>query len=265
MRYGWLTDIHLEFLDQKDIISFIQELADQNLDGLFLTGDISTATQLRAHLQLLEELFQVPIYFVLGNHDYYGGSFEAVRKTVKDTCSSVNWLNWLPESGVVQLRNDTCLIGHDGWADGRFGDYASSKVLLNDYLKIQNFVKAGEIGRLAVLNSLGDQAATYFQDVLPGALEQFDHVIVLTHVPPFKESCWHEGEISADDWLPHFSCKAVGDVLEKFMADFPGKQMTVLCGHTHSSGKCHVLPNLEVKTGGAVYGTPVIQEVVEFD
>lgn len=60
-----------------------------------------------------------------------------------------------PVSGVVELGNDTCLIGHDGWADGRFGDYAGSKVLLNVYLKIHNFVRAGENCWLALLNSLG--------------------------------------------------------------------------------------------------------------
>jgi len=264
-RYAWLTDIHLEFLGDKETVAFLKDLAARELEGLFITGDISNATQIQAHLQLFEDLYQSPVYFVLGNHDYYGGSLEAVRKMVEEICSKSKWLHWLPVSGVVQLSRNTCLIGHGGWADGRFGDYAGSKVLLNDYLKIQNFVKAGEIGRLAVLNSLGDQASTHFQDILPGALEHFNHVIVLTHIPPFKESCRHEGEISADDWLPHFSCKAVGDVLAEFMAGFPDKQMTVFCGHTHSSGKCMILPNLEVKTGGAKYGSPMIQEIVNVD
>ncbi len=124
-------------------------------------------------------------------------------------------------------------------------------------------MKAGVLGRLALLNSFGDQAAAYFENILPQTLENYQHVIVLTHVPPFKESCWHEGEISADDWLPHFSCKAVGDVLRKFMSTFPHRRMTVLCGHTHSSGQVTILPNLVVKTGGAEYGLPWIQEILE--
>ena len=261
-RYAWLTDIHLEFLGSKETVVFVKELAAQKLDGFFVTGDISTALQIEAHLQLLEDVYQSPVYFVLGNHDYYGGSIESVRKLVEEVCSKSKWLHWLSVSGVVRISQDTCLIGHDSWADGRFGDYAGSKVLLNDYLKIQNFVNAREIGRLAVLNSLGGQAATHFQDILPGALEHYNHVIVLTHILPFKESCWHEGEISANDWLPHFPCKAVADVSEKTMEGFPDKQMTVLCGHTHRSGRCRILPNLEVKTGGAKYGSPMIQEVV---
>ena len=47
----------------------------------------------------------------------------------------------------MTLTKDTCLIGHDGWADGRLGDFSGSKVLLNDYVEIKNFVKAGDLGR----------------------------------------------------------------------------------------------------------------------
>jgi hypothetical protein len=36
--------------------------------------------------------------------------------------------------------------------------------------------------------------------------------------------------------------------------------MTVLCGHTHGAGRAQLLPNLEVKTGGADYGWPNLQE-----
>ncbi len=64
-------------------------------------------------------------------------------------------------------------------------------------------------------------------------------------------------------WLPHFSCRAVGDVLKKCMSAYPDRQMTVLCGHTHSSGQATILPNLLVKTGGAEYGSPMIQEILE--
>jgi len=265
MRHAWLTDIHLEFLRDKKALAFVKVLADQGFDGIFLTGDISTAKRLEFHLQLFEDIYQAPVYFVLGNHDYYGGAIESVRRMTEELCNKSKWLHWLPASGVVKISNDTCLIGHDGWADGRFGDYSGSRVLLNDYVQIQNFAKAGGLGRLALLNSFGDQAAAYFEDMLPDALKHYRHVIVLTHIPPFKESCWHEGEISADDWLPHFSCKAVGDVLRKFMSAYPARQMTVLCGHTHSSGQVAILPNLSVKTGGAKYGSPMIQEILKSD
>ena len=72
------------------------------------------------------------------------------------------------------------------------------------------------------------------------------------------------GAISDDDWLPWFTCKAVGDVLLETAAAHPDKHFTILCGHTHGSGHVHIRPNLEVHTGGAEYGRPVVQTVFEF-
>ncbi len=54
----------------------------------------------------------------------------------------------------------------------------------------------------------------------------------------------------------------MGEVLAAAMKNAPEKQMTVLCGHTHSSGECQVLTNLLVKTGGAQYGAPEVQEII---
>ncbi len=144
-RYAWLTDIHLEFLRDKNAVGFVEELATIELDGLFLTGDISNAERLEFHLRLFEDGYQAPVYFVLGNHDYYGGSIESVRRMVRELCDRSKWLHWLPVSGVVKISSDTGLIGQGGWADGRLGDYTGSRVLLNDYVQIRNFMKAGEL------------------------------------------------------------------------------------------------------------------------
>jgi len=72
------------------------------------------------------------------------------------------------------------------------------------------------------------------------------------------------GNISDDNWLPHFSCKAVGDVLLEVMEKNPDKQLTVLCGHTHSCGEAHPLPNITVYTGQAEHGSPTIQKEFEY-
>src|SRR5438874_8164912 len=98
------------------------------------------------------------------------------------------------------------------------------------------------------MQELGDEASAYLRSVLPEALRRFRHVIVLTHVPPFREACWHQGRISTDDYLPHFTCKAAGDALREAMAAQPDRQMTVLCGHTHGEGEARILPNLRVLT-----------------
>ncbi|MFA6486593.1 MAG: hypothetical protein WCT40_04490 [Candidatus Magasanikbacteria bacterium] len=81
-------------------------------------------------------------------------------------------------------------------------------------------------------------------------------------MPPFRESCWHEGKISDDNYLPHFSCKSVGDMMIKIMRAKPDCQLEVLCGHTHSSGHAQILDNLSVITGKASYGKPEIQKII---
>ncbi len=38
-----------------------------------------------------------------------------------------------------------------------------------------------------------------------------------------------------------------------------------MCGHTHGEGEAQILPNLKVLTGGATYGEPTLQRVLEVD
>lgn len=262
MRVVWLTDIHLNFIGHDRIEAFFRDICAAGPDAILIGGDIGEAAYVGGYLQRLEASLSVPIYFVLGNHDYYGGSIAAVRERLAAIVSQSNRLFWLPSAGIVELTAETGLVGHDGWADARFGDYANSKVMLNDYLMIAELCGLDRSQRQARLNALGDAAAEHFSNVLPQALSRFSHLLVLTHAPPFREACWHEGKISNDDYLPHFSCKAVGDVLVEMMLAHPEQKMTVLCGHTHSSGEAQILPNLSVRTGAAVYGRPQIQDVL---
>lgn len=221
MRIGWVTDIHLNFLSANQIAAFCESILLTAPHALLVGGDIGEAHNVAAYLQILENRLRLPIYFVLGNHDFYRGSITQVRNSVRQLAGQSQWLHWLPAAGIVQLTPETCLIGHDTWADGRLGDYANSNVILNDFFLIHELQIADPNVRLAKLKALGDEAAEYFQRLLPDALSRFRNILVLVHVPPFKESCWYEGKISDDSWLPHFTCKAVGGVLTEMMAERP--------------------------------------------
>jgi 3',5'-cyclic-AMP phosphodiesterase len=265
MKLAWLTDVHLNFLRPPGVEAFFAMLAETPCDAILLSGDIGEADDVCHLLNALDTVVQRPVYFVLGNHDFYRGSIAGVRADVEALCSACPNLHWLPGSGVVPLTADVCLVGHDGWGDGRLGDYHGSDVMLNDFGLIGEFggfdEDPGE--RLAKMHALGDEAAAHFRTVLPDALSRFRHVLVVTHVPPFREACWHEGRISDDNWLPFFTCKAVGEVLAEAMRAHPDREMTVLCGHTHGAGEAEILTNLRVSTGGAVYGSPKVQRVIE--
>jgi 3',5'-cyclic AMP phosphodiesterase CpdA len=259
MRIAWATDIHLEFLTPPALTTFCISLASSSADAFLISGDISQARGPHTHLRILERTVERPVYFVLGNHDFYHGKIAEVRNQVREISGISSYLRWLPASGPVELAAGTGLLGHDGWADGRLGDYRRSPVLLNDYRLIDDFIGLDLLSRLALLNQLGDEAAEYLRGVLPEALARWKRLIVLTHVPPFAEAAWHLGRHSDENWLPHFSCRAVGEVLLEAARLHPDREIRVLCGHTHSGGEVDILPNLRVTTGWARYGEPAIQ------
>jgi predicted MPP superfamily phosphohydrolase len=261
LRVAWVTDVHLNFVPSQKRFAFYDLIRAARPDALLLGGDIGEADTVTRLLKEIAAALQIPIYFVLGNHDFYGGSIADVREAVERDTNASPWLHWLPASGVVELTAATALIGHDSWADGRCGDFFRSEVMLNDYILIRELRSLTKKALHARLNALGDEAAEFLEKRAEEALAVRRNTIVLTHVPPFREACWHEGRISDDDWLPHFACRAAGDRLAAAMRARPDSGMTVLCGHTHGSGIARIFPNLVVSTGGAVYGEPVIQNV----
>jgi Icc protein len=263
LRLGWITDVHLNFVRPEKRSKFYAKLREEKLDALLFGGDIGEADSVTEFLGQLADGLRIPIYFVLGNHDYYRGSVAGVREAVEREVAASRWLRWLSTSGVISLTDNTALVGHDSWADGRFGDFFGSNVILNDYVLIAELRGLGKEELYAKLNALGDEAAEFLGLRIPEALSRWRSVIVLTHVPPFRESCWHEGRISNNEFLPHFACRAVGDCLAGIMRSHADRNMTVLCGHTHSSGFARILPNLEVVTGGAEYGEPALQGIWE--
>jgi predicted phosphohydrolase len=229
---------------------------------LLIGGDIAEATDVVHYLEVLDHHLTRPIYFVLGNHDFYFGSIHRVRQDVRASCASSDNLVYLTDAGVIELSDGVGLVGHDGWADARIGDYERSMIMMNDYRLIEELAGVTKEERWPLLQALGDAAAAAVRRVLPLALERYELVYFLTHVPPLREACWHEGRISNDEWAPHFTCKAVGDAVLEIMQDYPQRELTVLCGHTHGSGEAHPLPNVWIFTGAAVYGFPAINRVI---
>jgi predicted phosphohydrolase len=265
LRLGWLTDLHLNFVPPLRRSTFYAQVRRERLDAVLLGGDIGEADSVTTLLAEMANELRIPIYFVLGNHDFYRGSIASVREDVAREAAEAQWLHWLPACGVIPLTDSTALVGHDSWADGRLGDFFGSEVMLNDYVLIAELRGRDNQERYARLNALGDEAAEYLDSHVREALSQRRNVIVLTHVPPFRDSCWHEGRISNDDFLPHFACRVVGDRLAAIMSGRPDCTMTVLCGHTHSPGVASILDNLTVRTGGAEYGEPTLQLVLDLD
>ena len=270
MRLAWLTDIHLNFVREEKAKSQFLKSVRERADALIITGDIAESPTICDQLSNIEQSLKKPIYFVLGNHDFYHGSIAGTREVVSRLAAKSEHLVYLAnESAVVELSSTTCLVGHDGWGDARLGDFDNSTALLelNDFFLISELTAEGysqaslKSEMKKTLKKLGDQSARHLEKVLAKAVKNHAQVIVATHVPPFREASWYKGEFCDDDWLPFFASKAVGDALLHAAELHRDCKFLVLCGHTHSGGEVKIRSNLEVLTGEAEYGYPTVQRV----
>lgn len=266
----WLTDIHLIFLWDRDRQAFdpeyqlfVDEVLQTKPDAVLLTGDITEAPQLVTFLERLERDFcGVPLYFVLGNHDFYYASIRQIRDEVQRFCRERPALHYLTaDDEPVALTETVGLVGHDGWADGRFGELLWSMAKFNDYIYVEELREAGEDGRRRILNALGDEAAAHVRRLLTSATRQFSHVLLLTHVPPWLEVALKNGKVCDYHYAPHAASRAMGEAIVDVMRQAPDCQLTVLCGHTHHAAEYRPLPNVLALAGKAECGEPEVQRV----
>lgn len=263
VRATWLTDIHLNFMRPLALQAFYDRVRGEQPDLLLVTGDIGESDSVA---RFVGELAQIaPLYFVLGNHDYYRSSVATVRAAMQRLAAPTRWL---PALDPVRLTERIVLLGVDGWGDARCGDL-ESKVELSDWLRIEDFRRCRDdrAARIALLQRLGANEARALRDKLARAPAS-DELLVLTHVPPFPEACIYDGAPSEPAWLPWFTCVATGDVLVEHARAHPDTRVLVLCGHSHGAGTFQPLPNLEVHTGGwppgvEGYGNPIVQLTFE--
>ena len=263
-KLDWATDWHLNFLKPAALRRFMADLADIDADALALCGDISDGPRLQEHFSLLASSFDKPLFFVLGNHDRYHSSFAEAEKAVAEITGIHRHLYRLQGEKIFQLSTNTALVGVDGWADGLAGAGNHSSIRLNDAIMIRDLAVLPPSLQWLKMKELAEGFTQAAAIALDQALAGFEHVIFITHVPPFPEAAWHEGRMSEPEFLPHFSNPTLGTMLRAACARWPDKQLTVLCGHTHGEG-VYQEGNLKVITGGAEYGAPAITDVLKIE
>ena len=287
MKLAWLTDIHLNFLNRESRTAFYEGLKAYNVDGFMITGDIGEQSDVEEFLMGLQLTVKKPVYFVLGNHDYYGGSVEYVRKAMDEMMEANPALHYLTKTGPSDLPiSKTMILGVDGWADARNGNYKGTLIELNDSNYINELWERKRF-RAGMGNINGDtdplfekmreladadaaKLAEYIEQAIIYPLPQepeykgpkINRLIILTHVPPFEEVAYYRGKVSEPDFLPFYTSKATGDVLLSAAKTHSDVHFEVYCGHTHGSAYAKLLPNLEAFCGESDYEYPKIQKVI---
>lgn len=261
----WITDPHFDHLNS--VGRFDGYGSDIDADAVLITGDIAESHSVVMLMEHFTMQFLKPVYFVLGNHDFYGGSIFDTKAKVAQAFDGT-LASFLDNAKPCLLDDNTAVTGHSGFYDAVYGDPYYSKVEMGDFSIIQelkdNFQRATWCfpyarGRLIkFLEKLGKAAAHEARASLLKALEQRRDVIFLTHVPPFREVTVHRGEISDDNWMPWFSSAAMGNMLEEVADNHPDNRILVLTGHSHGASRSLRSKNLVALGGAADYKRRII-------
>lgn len=282
MRICWISDIHLDHLIEyfvsgrkQDISLFLSKIKSLGPDVVVCTGDITNGLYLQEDLeQLVTELHPIKFYFVLGNHDYWKSNIQLTRKKLREGkfCN-----NWLTSAGIVPIVPDKiCLIGSDGWYDGRLGKFfLDGGIEMNDWYYISDFDECLDkttdtIDRRkiwTVINTLAEESSLQIKQQAELAIQNgYGTVIVATHVPPFAENALNypygkkkpstRPEKSSIYNLPCYSSKTMGDVLTELAEKNPEVMFNVFCGHAHADATVKHFPNLVCSTAFSAYKHP---------
>lgn len=270
MKLAWATDIHLDCVNNLDNSLRDLEAASRGCDAVILSGDISVGPSISQHLSMLEDSLEKPIYFVMGNHDYYFSDIMGTRRRVTDTCKFLSYSRYLNSVPYIKLGQKAAIVGADGWYDGFNGSPEKSSFIMNDWLKITDFQPAVQQmhGRtnlelsliLKISRAICHASVIHVIKGIKSVAENVNDIVVVTHVPPFVESYRSEkySGMDPESVIPWYTSKMMGEMLLTAAKTYPNVQFTVLSGHTHSSFEGRILPNLLACVGKSQYGTPQI-------
>lgn len=266
MKLIWLSDIHLNFLNEISRSEFyqrIKEVSTSKDDVVVVSGDIAESHNVVPLICSLKEAVQNPVYFVLGNHDFYGSNIADVKRIVKPH-------GYLGDKQIVALTSSVALIGVDGWGDCRYGDYENSHLTMSDWIYIDDLRKhygsrtySGKDTLKAKLRQLADGDARKLKRRVDKAIKNgYNKIIIVTHVPPFEEAALHAGRKSTPSGLPFFASKCLGEAILPLAKAHKDVEFLWLSGHTHSRAVYKPCDNMTVKVAKAEYYYPQIEETI---
>jgi len=264
MRFVLGSDLHLDHLspeERKEFFGRVTASCDDPDTVLLVTGDITSQKTLFEHIDGLAQSSRGRMLYVLGNHDYWGGSFAQANTTLRPHGMVDGHAVFMDLVDRVQLESDLCVVGESGWYDGRNGWQGRPKFIMNDWFYITEYRNNRTYSEKAFSEIIADARAAILEKKLQAALAAGNkRIIVLTHVPPWVETCRHLGRPSDQKALPWFSSQVMADTIDQVAKENPDVMFEVLCGHTHDGFKHHRDSNLHVHVSGAAYGAPYVRE-----
>lgn len=210
MRIQYFSDIHLEFGECEFPVT--------DADILVAAGDIGVDTEAVVWLAQAP----CPVIYVAGNHEYYGGDIDRVRKRLQKACAEAR-IDFLDNMRVD--LDDVRFLGTTLWTDYDNADETimrEAEQRMNDYHYIEY---QGSPLTADVLLELHRESLEWLESELA---EPFSgKTVVVTHHAPTLKS-WYTDPEQAGDPRRHAYCNQLNTLIRKHTID------TWFHGHIHS-------------------------------
>lgn len=242
--------MHLDRVNLVKKILFIRSLIKENPKAVFLTGDNSSGRYLYYDLYALATFVKCPIYFVLGNHDYWHSDRDKINQKVNKLINKFPNLVWLSNSEVVSLTPKVALIGDEGWYDGYNGDpkylkYTLDHLMIKDYRLLPNMDE-----KIKAFREFSTQSNNRLVEKLNQAIDRgYRTIYILCHFPPWKEATRHPGTIFEKFWLPYDTNIKLGKEIKRIARLHKKTNIIVFTGHTHEPKYVRISKNIMCHIG----------------
>lgn len=263
-KFLWFSDIHLERASSYDKIKFLYSLIKEKPAGIFLTGDISNGIKLCYHLRIIAIIANCPIYFSLGNHDYYFSSLEKTTNKLRRLCQKHKNLIWLNDIKFARLSKKTAVIGVDGWYDVDKGNpnllkYTTDWLFVKDFRKLPSIVERMDLWKKIAYDSALNAEIKINEVINAG----FKNIYLLTHFPPWQEATKDVGSIFENFWISYNTNLTLGRKIKEVMSKHNNIRLTVLSGHTHEQSIVWIRKNIQCIVNDSNYlGGPQIRNII---
>lgn len=263
-KFIWMTDVHLDCFSEKNRRKWCEEkkkeIPKEDVAGILITGDIASSSSVFDCVELIRSVFELPVYYVFGNHDVWGTSMSWLHAEAQRRSSKEKSICWMGSVDFIDAGGKIAIIGHDSWYDTRNGIF-NVDFAMEDWFRISEF-RSSTRSIKEVCQEFSSIAVDHITKNCKIAIENGKtEIVILMHVPPFKESCFYKGKSTEDYALPVFSSKIMGEALNLLSLEYPDVNFLVLCGHTHSPSDIRFSNNLRVIVGESRYYHPSLQMI----
>ena len=228
MRIFPLSDLHIEFENP--------ELRIPDVDLILLAGDIGVGN--KGVKWIKEHIKEIPVIYVLGNHEYYGNKYPGLLKKLKEETKETNIAlleNEMIEMGSISIYGATLwtdyeINGHPGIAG-----YECEQVM-TDFRKIRIEPRYSKI-RHTDLIQIHRKTVKWLTESLATNINK-KNIVITHHAPSIKST----PEIYKDELITAAYASNLESVIENY------KPYLWIHGHYHSSSdyminNCRVICN----------------------